>query len=123
MWAEVNFIFFQNASQSRASNAFSLSRTRARPTTSAQMPTLSTVRYGARLRWMKMVRSLGTHGRIARKDVQEPVSNISTAPSYQRRHGIPIADFECNEGFLFNVNGNCVNGTDAPALLRFLQTK
>jgi len=37
--------------------------------------------------------------------------------------GCPGTNFECNEGFLFNVNGNCVNGTDAPALLRFLQTK
>lgn len=34
--------------------------------------------------------------------------------------GCPGTNFECNEGFLFNVDGTCVNGTDAPALLRFL---
>merc|ERR1711881_750588 len=35
--------------------------------------------------------------------------------------GCPGTSFECNEGFLFNVDGKCVNGTDAPALLRFLK--
>ena len=33
----------------------------------------------------------------------------------------PGTDFECNEGFLFNVEGECVNGTDAPRLLEQLQ--
>ena len=33
----------------------------------------------------------------------------------------PGTDFECNEGFLFNVEGECVNGTDAPGLLEQLQ--
>jgi hypothetical protein len=35
--------------------------------------------------------------------------------------GCSGTSFECNEGFLFNVDGKCVNGTDAPALLRFLK--
>jgi len=35
--------------------------------------------------------------------------------------GCPGTDFECNEGFLFNVEGECVNGTDAPQLLSSLQ--
>ena len=35
--------------------------------------------------------------------------------------GCPGTDFECNEGFLFNVEGECVNGTDAPGLLEQLQ--
>jgi len=35
--------------------------------------------------------------------------------------GCPGTDFECNEGFLFNVDGECVNGTSAPAVLGQLQ--
>jgi len=35
--------------------------------------------------------------------------------------GCPGTDFECNEGFLFNVEGECVNGTDAPGILEQLQ--
>ena len=31
--------------------------------------------------------------------------------------GCPGTDFECNEGFLFNIEGECVNGTQAPGLL------
>lgn len=31
--------------------------------------------------------------------------------------GCPGTFFECNEGFLFNEMGSCVNGTQAPALL------
>ena len=27
------------------------------------------------------------------------------------------SDFECNEGVLFNVEGECINGTSAPAVL------
>jgi len=33
----------------------------------------------------------------------------------------PGSDFTCNDGFLFNVEGKCVNGTEAPGLLRSLQ--
>jgi len=36
--------------------------------------------------------------------------------------GCPGTDFECNEGFLFNVEGTCVNGTDAPKLLANLRS-
>jgi hypothetical protein len=34
--------------------------------------------------------------------------------------GCPGTAFECNESFLFNVDGKCVNGTSAPSLLREL---
>ena len=33
----------------------------------------------------------------------------------------PGSDFTCNDGFLFNVEGKCINGTQAPGLLRSLQ--
>jgi len=35
--------------------------------------------------------------------------------------GCPGTNFECNEGFLFNVDGECINGTSAPSLLGRLQ--
>jgi len=31
--------------------------------------------------------------------------------------GCPGTNFECNEGFLFNVDGECINGTSAPSVL------
>ena len=31
--------------------------------------------------------------------------------------GCPGTAFECNEGFLFNINGQCVNSTAAPGLV------
>ena len=34
----------------------------------------------------------------------------------------PGTDFKCNENFLFNMEGVCVNGTDAPDLLRKAQS-
>lgn len=34
--------------------------------------------------------------------------------------GCPGTGFECNEGFLFNVDGTCINGTNAPGVLRTL---
>ena len=33
----------------------------------------------------------------------------------------PGTDFKCNENFLFNMEGVCVNGTEAPSLLRQAQ--
>jgi len=36
--------------------------------------------------------------------------------------GCPGTDFQCNEGFLFNVEGECVNGTAAPSLLASLRS-
>ena len=35
--------------------------------------------------------------------------------------GCPGTDFTCNEGFLFNIEGTCVNGTQASGLLRNIQ--
>ena len=35
--------------------------------------------------------------------------------------GCPGTSFTCNEGFLFNIEGQCVNATQAPGLLRSLQ--
>jgi len=35
--------------------------------------------------------------------------------------GCPGTGFECNEGFLFNVEGTCVNGTEATSLLASLR--
>ena len=34
----------------------------------------------------------------------------------------PGTDFKCNENFLFNMEGVCVNGTDASELLRKAQS-
>ena len=31
--------------------------------------------------------------------------------------GCPGTNFECNEGFLFNIEGECVNGTQAPGIV------
>ena len=35
--------------------------------------------------------------------------------------GCPGTDFPCNENFLFNIEGTCVNGTQASGLLRNIQ--
>ena len=41
--------------------------------------------------------------------------------SHNFAQGCPGTPFVCNEGFLFNEMGRCVNGTQAPALLNQIQ--
>jgi len=36
--------------------------------------------------------------------------------------GCPGTNFECNEGVLFNVDGECINGTSAPTVLERIRT-
>ena len=43
-------------------------------------------------------------------------------PNWRTLQGCPGTDFPCNEGFLFNKEGTCVNETDASTLLAQLRT-
>ena len=42
-------------------------------------------------------------------------------PNWRTLQGCPGTDFPCNEGFLFNKEGTCVNQTDASTLLAQLR--